>query len=95
MLRDNVVVWEGKLASLRRFKDDVSEVKTGRLMFRRQVTDEELSDYLDLAEMAANQENDAYAGGTIEDNLFDGCYTFYSAVNKGIENPPVAPAGGR
>ena len=39
-------------------------------------------------------ENDAYAGGTIEDNLFDGCYTFYSAVNKGIENPPVAPAGG-
>ena len=29
LLRDNVVVWEGKLASLRRFKDDVSEVKTG------------------------------------------------------------------
>jgi translation initiation factor IF-2 len=23
------VVWEGKLASLRRFKDDVSEVKSG------------------------------------------------------------------
>ena len=29
LLRDNVVVWEGKLASLHRFKDDVSEVKTG------------------------------------------------------------------
>ena len=29
LLRDNVVVWEGKLASLRRFKDDVAEVKAG------------------------------------------------------------------
>jgi translation initiation factor IF-2 len=29
LLRDNVVVWEGKLGSLRRFKDDVSEVKAG------------------------------------------------------------------
>jgi translation initiation factor IF-2 len=29
LLRDNVVVWRGKLASLRRFKDDVSEVKAG------------------------------------------------------------------
>jgi translation initiation factor IF-2 len=29
LLRDNVVVWEGKLASLKRFKDDVSEVKNG------------------------------------------------------------------
>jgi len=29
LLRDNVMVWEGKLASLKRFKDDVSEVKTG------------------------------------------------------------------
>jgi len=29
LLRDNVVVWKGKLASLRRFKDDVSEVKAG------------------------------------------------------------------
>jgi translation initiation factor IF-2 len=29
LLRDNVVVWEGKLASLKRFKDDVSEVKSG------------------------------------------------------------------
>ena len=29
LLRDNVVVWQGKLASLRRFKDDVSEVKQG------------------------------------------------------------------
>ena len=29
LLRDNVVVWQGKIASLRRFKDDVSEVKTG------------------------------------------------------------------
>jgi translation initiation factor IF-2 len=29
LLRDNVVVWRGKLASLRRFKDDVSEVKSG------------------------------------------------------------------
>ncbi|MBY0494005.1 MAG: translation initiation factor IF-2 [Cyanobacteria bacterium] len=29
LLRDNVVVWEGKLASLKRFKDDASEVKSG------------------------------------------------------------------
>jgi translation initiation factor IF-2 len=29
LIRDNVVVWEGKLASLKRFKDDVSEVKSG------------------------------------------------------------------
>jgi len=29
LLRDNVVVWEGALASLKRFKDDVSEVKHG------------------------------------------------------------------
>jgi translation initiation factor IF-2 len=29
LLRDNVVVWQGKIAGLRRFKDDVSEVKTG------------------------------------------------------------------
>jgi len=29
LLRDNVVVFEGKIGSLRRFKDDVSEVKEG------------------------------------------------------------------
>jgi len=29
LLRDNVVVYEGKLGSLKRFKDDVAEVKTG------------------------------------------------------------------
>jgi translation initiation factor IF-2 len=29
LLRDNVVVWTGKISSLRRFKDDVSEVKQG------------------------------------------------------------------
>jgi len=29
LLRDNVVVYEGKIGSLRRFKDDVSEVKSG------------------------------------------------------------------
>jgi translation initiation factor IF-2 len=29
LLRDHAVVWQGKLASLRRFKDDVSEVKVG------------------------------------------------------------------
>jgi len=29
LLRDNVVVFEGRLSSLRRFKDDVSEVKSG------------------------------------------------------------------
>ncbi len=29
VLRDNVVVFEGKISSLRRFKDDVSEVKMG------------------------------------------------------------------
>jgi translation initiation factor IF-2 len=29
LLRDNVVVYEGELASLRRFKDDASEVRQG------------------------------------------------------------------
>jgi len=29
LLRDNVVIYEGKIGSLRRFKDDVSEVKAG------------------------------------------------------------------
>ena len=29
LLRDNVVVWEGSLASLKRFKEDVGEVKNG------------------------------------------------------------------
>ena len=29
MLRDNVVVFEGKIGSLRRFKEDSSEVKEG------------------------------------------------------------------
>ena len=29
LLRDNVVVYEGEVASLRRFKDDASEVRQG------------------------------------------------------------------
>jgi translation initiation factor IF-2 len=29
LLRDNVVIYEGELASLRRFKDDASEVRQG------------------------------------------------------------------
>jgi translation initiation factor IF-2 len=29
LLRDNRVIWEGKLGSLRRFKDDASEVRSG------------------------------------------------------------------
>lgn len=29
VLRDNVVIFEGELESLRRFKDDVSEVRSG------------------------------------------------------------------
>ncbi|PLX75515.1 MAG: translation initiation factor IF-2, partial [Desulfuromonas sp.] len=29
LLRDDVVIWTGKLNSLRRFKDDVKEVGTG------------------------------------------------------------------
>ena len=29
LLRDNIVVYTGKISSLRRFKDDVSEVKSG------------------------------------------------------------------
>jgi len=29
LIRDSAVVWQGRLASLRRFKDDVSEVKAG------------------------------------------------------------------
>jgi translation initiation factor IF-2 len=29
LLRDNVVIWTGELSSLKRFKDDVKEVKAG------------------------------------------------------------------
>ena len=29
VLRDNVVIFEGQIDSLRRFKDDVAKVKTG------------------------------------------------------------------
>ena len=29
VLRDNIVIYEGQLESLRRFKDDVTEVKAG------------------------------------------------------------------
>jgi translation initiation factor IF-2 len=29
LVRDNVVVWQGKMSSLRRFKDDVREVAAG------------------------------------------------------------------
>lgn len=29
LIRDHVVIWEGKLASLKRFKDDVKEVQSG------------------------------------------------------------------
>ncbi len=29
VLRDNIVIYEGELESLRRFKDDVTEVKNG------------------------------------------------------------------
>lgn len=29
LIRDNVVIWEGKLSSLKRFKDDVKEVNSG------------------------------------------------------------------
>jgi translation initiation factor IF-2 len=29
LLRDSVVIWQGKLSSLRRFKDDVKEVASG------------------------------------------------------------------
>ena len=29
LLRNNVVVWEGELESLKRFKDDVKEVRAG------------------------------------------------------------------
>jgi len=29
LLRDNVVIYEGKIASLRRFKDDAGEVRSG------------------------------------------------------------------
>ena len=29
LLRDNVVVYEGRISSLRRFKDDASEVRSG------------------------------------------------------------------
>ena len=38
-------------------------------------------------------ENDAFASGLIRDNLFDGCYVFYSATNA-AENPPTAIGGG-
>ena len=42
LLRDNVVMYTGKVASLRRFKDDVSEVKTG---MECGITLENYSDY--------------------------------------------------
>ena len=29
LLRDGIIVWEGRLGSLRRFKDDVREVEKG------------------------------------------------------------------
>ena len=29
LIRDHVVIWEGKLASLKRFKDDAREVQSG------------------------------------------------------------------
>jgi translation initiation factor IF-2 len=29
LMRNNVQLWQGRLSSLRRFKDDVSEVKSG------------------------------------------------------------------
>ena len=29
MLRDNIVIYEGELESLRRFKDDANEVRSG------------------------------------------------------------------
>ena len=29
LIRDNIVIYEGKLGSLKRFKDDVKEVQTG------------------------------------------------------------------
>ena len=29
LIRDGVVVWEGDIATLKRFKDDTNEVKTG------------------------------------------------------------------
>jgi translation initiation factor IF-2 len=29
LIRDGVVIWEGNISSLRRFKDDVSEVREG------------------------------------------------------------------
>ena len=38
-------------------------------------------------------ENDAFASGLVRDNLFDGCYVFYSATNS-VENAPTAIGGG-
>jgi len=29
LLRDNIIIYEGKISSLKRFKDDVREVETG------------------------------------------------------------------
>jgi translation initiation factor IF-2 len=29
LIRDDIVIWEGRVSSLKRFKDDVREVKTG------------------------------------------------------------------
>ncbi len=34
VIRDGIVIYEGKLASLKRFKDDVKEVKLGFEMWR-------------------------------------------------------------
>jgi len=41
LIRDSIVIYEGKLSSLKRFKDDVKEVKTG---FECGVTIEDYND---------------------------------------------------
>jgi hypothetical protein len=40
-------------------------------------------------------ENDGFAKGLVQDNLFDGCFVFYSGINDTVSNPPVALGGGK
>ena len=53
VLRDNVVIYEGQLESLRRFKDDVSEVKSGTEcgIGVKDYTDVKISDQIEVYEI--------------------------------------------
>ena len=53
MIRDGIVIFDGKLASLRRFKDDVKEVKNGYDfgLTIENYNDEKIGDVIEAYEM--------------------------------------------